>query len=71
MESALVALVGPEARGLSASTVARLKRQWADEYAAWRQTRLDTDQWVYLWADGIYSGLRPRCQDSCRVIGFT
>lgn len=65
MESALVALVGPEARGLSASTVARLKRQWADEYAAWRQTRLDTDQWVYLWADGIYSGLRAEDAKLC------
>ena len=37
MESALEILVGPEAKGLSASTVARLKRQWAQEYDAWRQ----------------------------------
>jgi putative transposase len=68
MESALVALVGPEARGLSASTVARLKRQWADEYAAWRQTRLDKDQWVYLWADGIYSGLRAEDAKLCALV---
>src|SRR5690606_38115827 len=58
MEQALEVLVGPEAKGLSASTVARLKRQWADEYEVWRRSRLDKDQWVYLWADGIYSGLR-------------
>jgi len=68
MESALVALVGPEARGLSASTVARLKRQWADEYAAWRQTRLDKDQWVYLWADGIHSGLRAEDAKLCALV---
>jgi len=68
MESALVALVGPEARGLSASTVARLKRQWADEYVAWRQTRLDKDQWVYLWADGIYSGLRAEDAKLCALV---
>lgn len=68
MESALVALVGPEARGLSASTVARLKRQWADEYAAWRHTRLGKDQWVYLWADGIYSGLRAEDAKLCALV---
>jgi transposase-like protein len=68
MESAVVALVGPEARGLSASTVSRLKRQWADEYAAWRQTRLDKDQWVYLWADGIYSGLRAEDAKLCALV---
>jgi starch phosphorylase len=35
MESALCALLGPEAKGLSASTVARLKQQWGEEYQAW------------------------------------
>ena len=33
MASALEVLVGPEAQGLSASTVSRLKRTWAEEYA--------------------------------------
>ena len=33
MENALEVLVGPDAKGLSASTVSRLKRQWADEYS--------------------------------------
>ena len=56
MENALEVLVGPDAKGLSASTVSRLKRQWADEYNQWRESRLDKDRWVYLWADGIYSG---------------
>ena len=34
MESALKVLVGPEAAGLSASTVARLKQKWKEEYEA-------------------------------------
>jgi transposase-like protein len=68
MENALEVLVGPEAKGLSASTVARLKRQWADEYAAWRQSRLDKDRWVYLWADGIYSGLRAEDAKLCALV---
>ena len=58
MDAALEVLVGTEAKGLSASTVARLKQEWAAEYDAWRTSRLDRDQWVYIWADGIYSGLR-------------
>lgn len=68
MEEALAVLVGPEAQGLSASTVGRLKRQWADEYAAWRQSRLDKDRWVYLWADGIYSGLRSEDAKLCALV---
>ncbi len=57
MASALEGWVGPEAR-LSASTVARLKQGGADEYKVWRESRLDKDRWVYIWAEGIYSGLR-------------
>lgn len=68
MGGALEVLVGPQARGLSASTVARLKRQWADEYEAWRKSRLDKDRWVYLWADGIYSGLRAEDTKLCALV---
>lgn len=67
MESALAALIGPEAKGLSASTVARLKQQWGEEYQAWRKTRLDQDRWVYLWVDGIYSGLRGEDAKLCAL----
>jgi transposase-like protein len=58
MNSALEVLVGPQAKGLSASTVSRLKKAWAQEYLNWNKRRLDKDQWVYIWADGVYSGLR-------------
>ena len=68
MESALTALVGPEAKGLSASTVARLKQQWGEEYQAWRKSRLDRDRWVYLWVDGIYSGLRAEDAKLCALV---
>ena len=57
MQSALEAIVGPEARGLSPNVVSRLKREWESEYRDWCQRRL-SDEWVYIWADGIYSGLR-------------
>jgi transposase-like protein len=68
MENALEVLVGPEAKGLSASTVARLKRQWAEEYTTWSQSRLDKDRWVYVWADGIYSGLRAADAKLCALV---
>ena len=68
MAEALEVLVGPEAKGLSAPVVSRLKSQWREEYAAWRQRRLDKDRWVYLWADGIYSGLRSEGQRLCTLV---
>jgi transposase-like protein len=68
MESALSALLGPEAKGLSASTVARLKQQWGEEYQSWCKSRLDKDRWVYLWVDGIYSGLRAEDSKLCALV---
>ena len=68
MQPALEALVGPEAKGLSASTVARLKQIWREEYTIWRQRRLDADQWVYIGVDGIYSGIRAEQQRLCALV---
>ncbi len=68
MQEALEVLVGPEAKGLSASVVSRLKRQWQAEYEEWRRRRLDEERWVYLWVDGIYSGLRAESQRLCILV---
>ncbi|MHB1391039.1 MAG: IS256 family transposase [Thermoleophilia bacterium] len=68
MQAALEVLVGPEARGLSPAVVSRLKQGWLDEYHAWRKERLDSDRWVYIWADGIYSGLRAESQKLCLLV---
>ena len=58
MRPAVAALVGEEAaRGLSANVVSRLKRVWDEEYRDWCRRDL-SDDWVYVWADGIHSGLR-------------
>ena len=58
MRAAVSALVGEEAaRGLSANVVSRLKRSWDEEYREWCRRDL-ADDWVYVWADGIHSGLR-------------
>ncbi len=68
MQSALEVLVGSQAKGLSASTVSRLKQIWREEYEVWRQRRVDEDRWVYVWADGIYSGLRAEQQRLCALV---
>lgn len=68
MEAALEVLVGPEAKGLSASTVSRLKQSWAQEYQEWQKSRLDKDRWVYVWADGVYSGLRAEQTKLCALV---
>lgn len=67
MQSALEVLVGPEAKGLSASTISRLKQVWGEEYEAWCKAPLDTDQWVYIWVDGIHSGLRSDDSKLCAL----
>ena len=70
MSEALAVLVGQEAKGLSASTVSRLKQVWAEEYSRWRESRLDKDRWVYIWVDGIYSGLRAEQAKLCTLGGL-
>ena len=68
MGEALTVLVGQEAKGLSASTVSRLKQVWAEEYSRWCDARLDKDRWVYVWVDGIYSGLRAERAKLCALV---
>ena len=68
MQEALEVLVGPEAKGLSASVISRLKREWEAEYADWCRRDVGKDRWVYWWADGIYSGLRAESQKLCALV---
>lgn len=58
MQPALTALLGDNAKGLSANTVSRLKQQWESDYDEWRQRDLSKRRYVYIWADGIYSNVR-------------
>ena len=68
MSEALAALVGEGARGLSANVVSRLKREWEEERRTWSKRDLSGDRWVYLWADGIYSGLRGTSARLCVLV---
>ena len=55
---ALQSLVGPEAKGLSANVIVRLKESWSREYDQWMKRDLTGKQYVYVWADGIYANIR-------------
>ncbi|MCU7895967.1 MAG: transposase, partial [Candidatus Thiodiazotropha sp. (ex Lucinoma aequizonata)] len=68
MGEALKVLVGQNAEGMSASTVSRLKQVWAQEYRSWCEARLDEDCWVYVWADGVYCGLRAEQTKLCALV---
>lgn len=57
-QEALAALVGDQAKGLSANTVSRLKSRWQDEHKAWQRRDLSQKRYVYWWADGVYSNVR-------------
>lgn len=65
-QEALTALLGPDASGLSAATIARLKEVWADEHRRWKRCDLSVKRYVYIWADGIY--LQSRLEDEKQCI---
>ena len=68
MGAALKVLLGPDAAGLSANTVSRLKRDWAKEYDGWREAELEDEPLVYIWADGVHSGLRGEDDKLCALV---
>jgi putative transposase len=67
-EEALAALLGPEAPGLSATTVRRLTEAWQEEHARWRRRDLSVRRYVYLWADGVYFTPRLDHERQCLLV---
>jgi putative transposase len=65
---ALAALLGPEAKGLSASTVTRLKGIWEQEYQDWSKRSLAGKHYVYVWADGVYFNIRLEGGRQCILV---
>ena len=51
-------LLGPEAPGLSAATISRLKQGWEQDYHDWSRRDLNNKRYVYVWVDGVYSHVR-------------
>jgi putative transposase len=67
-EEALIALLGKDAGGLSASTISRLKEAWAEEHAHWTKRDLSTKRYVYFWVDGIHVQARLADAAQCLLV---
>lgn len=68
MAPALKVMLGSDATGLSANTVSRLKCDWAREYEGWKDAAFDDEPIVYIWADGVHSGLRGAEDKLCALV---
>ena len=64
----LAALLGPDAPGLAASTITRLKAVWWDECEAWKRRDLSVKRYIYFWADGIYFSPRLDHDKQCLLV---
>ena len=63
---ALAALLGPNAPGLSAKTITRLKADWWNDYEAWQKRDLSHRRFLYIWADGVY--FKPRMAEERQCV---
>jgi putative transposase len=67
---ALAALLGPDAPGLSAATISRLKEAWQAELGAWQGRDLTGKRYVYLWVDGVYFNARLDQARQCILVAI-
>jgi putative transposase len=65
---ALQALLGPEAPGLSATTISRLKQSWHEELTQWQGRSLTGKRYVYFWVDGVYFETRLEEARHCILV---
>ena len=65
---ALAALLGPDAPGLSATTITRLKADWWEDYEHWSKRDLSAKAYVYFWADDVYFTPRMDEDRQCMLV---
>lgn len=65
---ALEALLGENAKGLSPSTICRLKDSWMSEFKKWSERGLSQKHYVYIWVDGIYFNVRLSDDRPCVLV---
>ena len=65
---ALEALTGPNAKGLSAKTITRLKADWWQDYEAWQKRDLGSRRFLCIWADGVYFKPRMAEEKQCVLV---
>lgn len=72
-QGALASIFGENAKGFSPSTIMRLKEVWEKEFDEWTKRSLKGKEYVYVWADGVYSNARLDDEKLCLlvIIGVT
>jgi transposase-like protein len=60
--------LGPEAPGLSATIITRLKAVWEGEHQAWAKRSLAGKHYVYVWADGVHFNIRLEEGRQCILV---
>lgn len=65
---ALAAILGPNAPGLSATNIVRLKEGWEKEFEAWSKRDLTGKRYVYWWVDGLYFNVRLEKDRPCVLV---
>ena len=63
-----LAHLGFDGTGLSAASVLRMKELWQDEHANWSKRDLSGKRYVYVWADGLYFGVRLTDERPCVLV---
>lgn len=66
--TALSAILGEGAKGLSSANIVRLKQCWESEYKEWSKRDLSGKKYVYFWVDGIYFNVRLDAERSCILV---
>ena len=64
----MASLLGPDAPGLSATTITRLKADWWDDFERWSKRDLPTRGYVYFWADCVYFTPRMDEDRQCMLV---
>ena len=59
---ALEGFFGTEA-GLSAATITRLAQEWQEERKRFMERSLSEREYVYVWVDGVHTGVRLGSED--------
>ena len=66
--TALQAILGPNAKNISANTIVRLKESWEKEYYQWSKRDLSDKKYVYFWVDGIHLNVRLEKERPCILV---
>ncbi|MCD4670777.1 MAG: transposase [Actinomycetia bacterium] len=66
--TALEAILGVNAKNISANTIVRLKDTWEKEYLDWSIRDLSNKKYIYFWTDAIHLNVRLQKERPCILV---